>query len=238
MHASGPGGRTSRAAVLGLVAAAVLVAAVVGPWRPTGDGALSFLRVDPVAQPAPMEEPTSSPTPEVVPTPAGTSAWVSAIARVVVVLAAVALAVLLVVLVRRLLAALARRRPGERQEAPAGVALTLDPGDELAVPALRDAVATAADRIDESLPPGDAVIAAWVAVEQAAERSGIARDPAATATELTVAVLDASRADPAATRALLDLYLAARFSEHVLTPADVRAARTHLEVLAAGLGRR
>ncbi|WP_448062601.1 DUF4129 domain-containing protein [Cellulomonas hominis] len=237
MQASGPGRRSPRAAVLGLVAAAVLLAAVVGPWRPTGDGALSFLRADPIAQPVP-EEPTSSPTPEVVPAQTGTSAWVLAVTRVVIVLAAVALAVLLVLLVRRVLVALARRRPGERHEAPAGAALALDPSDELAVPALRDAVAAAADRIDESLPPGDAVIAAWVAVERAAERSGIIRDPAATATELTVAVLDASRADPVATRALLDLYLAARFSEHVLTPTDVRAARTHLEVLAAGLGDR
>ena len=75
------------------------------------------------------------------------------------------------------------------------------------------------------MPPGDAVIAAWVALEASAERSGLVRDRAQTATEFTVEVLDATRADPGATRALLDLYLAARYSEHVLTPARRRDRR-------------
>ena len=61
------------------------------------------------------------------------------------------------------------------------------------------------------------------------------RDPVATPTEFTVAVLDSTRADPAAIRALLALYLTARFSEHPITATDVDRVRESLRVLAAGL---
>jgi len=106
------------------------------------------------------------------------------------------------------------------------------------LPALAEGVEHARLALAEHVPPGDAVVAAWVALEHAAQRTGVVRDPAQTPTEFTVAVLDETRADPAATRSLLDLYLRARFSEHPLTAADVTAARAHLETLSTGVTRR
>ena len=143
------------------------------------------------------------------------------------------LARLLVPLVRRLLAA---RRSDPDAAAPSLGASEVTEAGLPATPALEDGVAAAMRLLDdERLPPGDAVIAAWVALEDAAARSGVTRTSAQTASEFTVQVLDATQADPAATRSLLDLYLAARFSEHVLTVQDVRGAREALVVLADGV---
>jgi hypothetical protein len=103
---------------------------------------------------------------------------------------------------------------------------------------MREGVRRAAQVLEDEVPPGDAVIAAWVALEASAERSGLVRDRAQTATEFTVEVLDATRADPGATRTLLALYLAARYSEHVLTPRDVDQARSSLAAIADDLTRR
>jgi hypothetical protein len=74
-----------------------------------------------------------------------------------------------------------------------------------------------------------------VALEQAAERCGVERDPASTATEFTVDVLGRTPADGAATRDLLALYLRARFGGAPLTAADVTAAHEALATLQAGL---
>lgn len=108
-------------------------------------------------------------------------------------------------------------------------------GDEPHLPTLARGVTDADAELRGRLRPTDAVIAAWVALERAAERSGVARDPAATPTEFTVAVLDRTPADPEATRALLGLYLRARFSGDYMTDTEVRAAADALHALAAGL---
>jgi hypothetical protein len=79
--------------------------------------------------------------------------------------------------------------------------------------------------------PADAVVAAWVALERAAARSGVPREPADTPTEFTVDVLDRTAADREATRTLLGLYLAARFGDDPLTARDVAAARAALAAL-------
>jgi len=104
------------------------------------------------------------------------------------------------------------------------------------LPALREAVAGADLLVRRHVPPTDAVIAAWVHLEQAAARSGVPRDRAQTPTEFTVAVLDRTPVDPAATRALLNLYLRARFGGERMTTSDVTAAVAALTVLAEGLG--
>lgn len=140
-------------------------------------------------------------------------------------------------LVRRIRAMRSRRAPHDVDEAVPDIGLAGDVLDS-ARPALREGVRRATQVLEDEVPPGDAVIAAWVALEASAELSGLVRDRAQTATEFTVEVLDATRADPDATRALLQLYLAARYSEHVLTPEDVARARESLAAIADDLGRR
>ncbi|MBO3094879.1 DUF4129 domain-containing protein [Cellulomonas dongxiuzhuiae] len=111
-------------------------------------------------------------------------------------------------------------------------------GDELsdtAVEVLREGVRAATRALEDDVPPGDAVIGAWVAVETAAARTGVVRDRAETASEFAVRVLGATRADPTATRELLTLYLAARFGAHGVDVDDVGRARDLLAVVGRGL---
>ena len=106
------------------------------------------------------------------------------------------------------------------------------------LPTLRAGVSTADEELRLARSPADAVIAAWVALEEAAARSGVVRDRAATPTEFTVAVLDSTPADPGATRSLLTLYLRARFGGEYMGPRDVALATEALRALAIGLGPR
>jgi len=100
---------------------------------------------------------------------------------------------------------------------------------------LREGIAEAWARLAEHREPTDAIQAAWVAVEDAAGRSGVPREPADTPTEFTVAVLDRTAVDPAAIRTLLGLYHRARFSTHGATADDVELAGRCLTTLAEGL---
>ncbi|MDQ2623668.1 MAG: DUF4129 domain-containing protein [Actinomycetota bacterium] len=100
---------------------------------------------------------------------------------------------------------------------------------------LREGIAEAWARLAEHREPTDAIQAAWVAVEDAAGRSGVPREASATPTEFTVAVLDRTAVDPAAIRTLLGLYHRARFSTHGATADDVELAGRCLSTLAEGL---
>ncbi|QGQ20655.1 DUF4129 domain-containing protein [Cellulomonas sp. JZ18] len=210
----------------------MLAAALAGPVR---------LTADPVA---PLELPTFSAPPQLPPPTAGPDrtvedappppAWLGDVVGALLTLVAVAA---LALLARWLL----RRRWWVRDGGPRDDDLDGAEGDvddTHVVAAMRAGVASAARALDDDVPPGDAVVAAWVAVEDAAASTGVVRDRAQTATEFTVDVLDGTRADPVATRALLDLYLAARFSAHAVTAADVVRARELLAAVGDGLARR
>jgi hypothetical protein len=217
-----------------LVVVAVVGSALAGPFRLAQRGGQTDVR----NRPQTFDTPTSTPDPAgpfyVVRAPAETHRWIY---LVVLVALALLLAVGFRLLVRWLRSLTARRAPyGDDVAEPAGE-LAGDVEDH-ATPALREGVRRAAQVLEDEVPPGDAVIAAWVALEASAERTGLVRDRAQTATEFTVEVLDATRADPGATRTLLELYLAARYSEHVLTTRDVDQARSSLAAIAVDLTRR
>ncbi|GCE77320.1 DUF4129 domain-containing protein [Cellulomonas biazotea] len=217
------------AAVLGVAAlavVAVLGAAVAGPWQVTGRATGWAGLPVPSIPPAPPPPRPDPPPPDGVATATGLPAWWVVLLGVLVAL----LVALLVVVGRRLLRSVwaARQAPAD-EGLPAGLVLGGDAQD--VTRALHEASRAAGRRLAEDLPPNDAVVAAWVALERAAAGSGLTRDPSQTATELTVAVLDATPADPAATRTLLRLYLTARFSEHPVTADDVAAARASLRAI-------
>lgn len=65
--------------------------------------------------------------------------------------------------------------------------------------------------------PRNAVVACWVAVEDAAERGGIDRDHAETSAEFTQRVLTRWSVDPGTIAELAALYREARFSRHPVT---------------------
>jgi hypothetical protein len=216
-----------------LVVVAVLGSALAGPFqlvqRNPIDIPFVVPSIDRTITPVPAD-----PTSGAERVPMETQRGLSLVALFVL---ALLLAVGLGLLVRWLRRMIAERRPYDGDVADPAAELGGDVQDH-ATPALREGVRRAAQVLEDEVPPGDAVIAAWVALEASAERSGLVRDRAQTATEFTVEVLDATRADPGATRTLLDLYLAARYSDHVLTARDVDAARSSLAAIAVDLTRR
>jgi hypothetical protein len=147
---------------------------------------------------------------------------------VAVVLALLAAASVIAWLVQRFARSRPRPHPPVTHEEGAAAA---DEPDEPELPVLRRGAADARRMLDEGSDPTDAIIAAWLTLERAAEGSGVTRRPSHTPTEFALLVLDRTRADPVATAGLLELYRRARFSRHPSGPADVAAAIRYLTVL-------
>ncbi|MFI7677673.1 DUF4129 domain-containing protein [Actinophytocola sp. NPDC049390] len=96
---------------------------------------------------------------------------------------------------------------------------------------LKDAVVQARDILArDGGRPRDAVIEAWVTLENAAEHT---RRPHETATEFTVALLAEEKADEAALRELRTLYQRARFGHGDVDPGSAARARAALERILA-----
>lgn len=110
-----------------------------------------------------------------------------------------------------------------------GEALSVD------ISSLATAVARADAHLAGIAEPGDAVIAAWVALEDEAALQGTGRDPAQTATEFTTVLLEHTPAPPDAVAVLRGLYHRARFTARPVTAEDVRSARVSLARIAREL---
>lgn len=203
----------------------VLAAAVRGPWRgqfDTPDEGGPIREFTPAAASA---GPFASTRPVPPPTGPPDLRWLLAV-LVVIVLAAVAFGLY------RLWLRFRRSDVFERETAPlGGVAMTLAAA-EPDLPVLRRGVDAALDLLAQHERPTDAIVAAWLALEESAADSGVPRAPAATPTEFTVDVLRRTTADPASTNGLLRLYHRARFSAAGAVPADVEEARAHLAAIA------
>jgi uncharacterized protein DUF4129 len=102
---------------------------------------------------------------------------------------------------------------------------------------LRSAIAAARRDLElrQSGPPSDAVVAAWLRLEQAAAESGAPRAPHQTPTEFTSALLAEHVADHAAVERLRGLYQRARFArDGAVTEADADEARFALGAILDG----
>ena len=99
------------------------------------------------------------------------------------------------------------------------------------MPALRTGIELALQVLDEQREPADAIVRAWLGLQETAEESGIVRRPAETPTEFTSRILSRAFADDRAIRTLLRLYLRTRFGDHPVTTDDVAAVRAALQEL-------
>ncbi len=216
--------------VLALLTLAVLASALAGPWTiTTSGGAVPAPQVS--VPPVALETPRTPPVPGTRHTPRQLDLrpvlWVG-----IVVLSAFAAWFARSLLARRV----PDVEPGIDEIGPDG-----DEADRGVVPhepsvaSLRAGLVEAAARLRQGGEPSDAVVASWVALEDAASRSGVRRDPAATPTEFALEVLGRTSADRDATRSLLARYERARFSGLPVTDDDVEGAAADLEVLAATL---
>jgi hypothetical protein len=134
---------------------------------------------------------------------------------------------------------LARRPPRETDGLQVVGPLTTPPPEpapapepEPEPPALRRGVEEALRLLDREHEPADAVLKAWLGLQQSAEDSGIVRAPAETPTEFTSRIMRHGFADDRPIRTLLTLYLRTRFGKHPVTAADVAGAREALAGLA------
>jgi len=156
--------------------------------------------------------------------------WLFDLLTVPVVLLAV---VLFLIVVRRLRLVRRRRRaraPARPRSAPPGSpARPAEEVGELGEELVRQAAA-----LDDG-EPRNAIVAAWVALEQAAARAGVRPDRSETPTEFAQRAAAAYRLDGDALARLADLYREARFSRHELTREHIAQARRSLGTLAHDL---
>jgi flagellar basal body-associated protein FliL len=173
---------------------------------------------------------TSSPAP--VPTAGhGTPVWLIVVLWILV---AAAVAALLWLLAKKL----PRPRPKTAEAiADAGPLADDDTGvafeDEVEpdAPAVRRGIAQALAILGSEREPGDAIVKAWLGLEESAEDAGINRRPAETPTEFTSRMLGRVTSDTSSVNTILRLYLRVRFGDHPASSSDVEQARTALQHL-------
>ncbi|AMM19067.1 hypothetical protein AX769_01595 [Frondihabitans sp. PAMC 28766] len=206
-------------------------AALAGPlhfggprWLPNG-----IASRPPVAQTQPPAS-FSTPTPK----PPTTLHSVPNLGWLAIVIGAVVVAFAVYLLVRWLLR---RQRdsavatPGDLNEAGDLETLPDEPSIETSMPYLRRGLQRALDVLDGSRRPTDAIIEAWLGLQEAAEDAGFQRQSAETPTEFTTRILRQVDVDPTALATLRRLYLAVRFGDRTGTDADVAEARAALLIL-------
>ena len=174
----------------------------------------------------PVDSPVPQPTASRLPDPTASLGFDTKPLLLGLVIALVA--VVAALLVRRLLRA---RRPrvtalpaGTIGEGIDDVRVALQP----AAPVLRRAFADAIDALHSERRPADAIVAAWLALQDAAAESGVRRAPAETPTEFTARILARVPADGPAITVLLDSYQDVRFGEHAPTSDDLARVRRAL----------
>jgi hypothetical protein len=178
------------------------------------------------------DDETSTPSPESISPPMDTEVDGSATAGSLLVILITLIVVAVVGVISLLISLdLFRRRRRRR-----GVGPTIDApdvaDDHANPPAIL--VRRASEALDElrdhaNRPPGDAVIAAWLRLERAAEDSGVPRQGHQTATEFTGDLLRRYRVDEGAAGTLKHVYQRARFGTAEVTAADARTATEALE---------
>jgi hypothetical protein len=105
------------------------------------------------------------------------------------------------------------------------------PETEADLPTLHRGLLRAADVLETSREPRDAIVRAWLGLQEAAEDSGLRRRPSETPTEFTTRVFSSIDADALAAAALLTVYLRVRFRSIPATDDDVLAARSAIQRL-------
>jgi Domain of unknown function (DUF4129) len=133
---------------------------------------------------------------------------------------------------------LTRRVPRSRSgDVGKSAVLTASPAEvvpepEPEAPVIRRGVEQALRLLDEDREPADAIMRAWLGLQQTAEDSGMVRAAAETPTEFTSRIMGRVFADDSAIKTLLGLYLRTRFGDHPVIAADVATAREALQGLA------
>ncbi|MGH8918196.1 MAG: DUF4129 domain-containing protein [Actinomycetes bacterium] len=223
-----------RRGALALAALLLLVLAVLGA-RTTPTGTVAAVPPAPVvvtteAQPTPGAQPRPLPEQPLEADPVQPDRTVQ---RVVAALALLGLAALVGYALWRFTRTFVSRRPA-RRAGPSGSTEAAVPAPDIDVAA---AVAAAEQQLTERADglPADAIIAAWLALEDAAAGAGMARQRHQTPTEFTMDVLTIELVDAAALDELRRCYQRARFGTEPATDDDIATAVAALRHLRQSL---
>lgn len=215
-----------------LLAMVVLAAAATTPWTASTPELPAILPSNPARFPSAPAQPTTAATAPPTDVLDDTSRDILAIVAIILLVAL--LAWIGVALGRRLQDRYAPEPETPRTTTTGEPAVTAAP--DVVTAQLKDRVQQALTAVDQARAvPRDAVVAAWVALEDAAAAHGTTRDPAHTPTEFTTAVLAATPAPAADIATLRGLYQRARFTSHPVTDDDVTTARRALSGIAHAL---
>lgn len=186
---------------------------------------------------APIEEP--SPMPSMTPAePDPTSDAVAAVIGTIFFALLAAVVLVIIVLVVRALVRAWRDRPLRISDGiEVGAALEGQPQPaepEAAAPAIRRGIAGALRMIDDRPVPNDAIIAAWLGLEESAADVGITRGLSETPSEFALRIMTQRASITDAARELLRLYERVRFGGYVAQESDRDAARASLQCIEEG----
>lgn len=215
--------------VIVLFLMAILAASVAGHPR------IAASREAPGPLPLPQVEPTRIPTtsPSSLDTGDGELALLI-IGIVLAVLVSSLLVLGLILLARRLVQAW-RDRPLRRQDAAetdvevAATELLADAVPD--APTIRRGISAARTMIERHNAPGDAIIAAWVGLEETAADSGVGRGRSETPSEFTLRILLHRPGIDGPVHSLLALYERVRFGGHVASEQDRKEAADALRAI-------
>lgn len=188
---------------------------------------------------APMPE-TSQGEASAFPTPsdgAPGNPVVVVIATVLGILIGLFLLVLLIRLIVRVLKELWRRRALESREGSEighGEPVAPAPVPPVDAPAVRDGILGAIEILDSHGTPSDAIVAAWVGLEESAQRTGMERAVSETPGEFALRVVGSRPGIGGDLRDLLRLYEGVRFADRVSDESDRARARELLERIHRG----
>lgn len=225
------------AAVAGLFGLLMFAAAMQGAPQFSSNGTQST---------SPPPEEVLLPAPTATGTPPPAEPWQdSVVAQIlgvvfglVLALAVLALVVVIARQLIRLLVRLWRDRPlALRDVAAAGAdGLPAPPESPADAGAIRRGVADALRTVLERPEPGDAIVAAWIGLEESATDAGYGRAPTETPAEFTSRVIGARRGIAEEAVILQDLYERVRFGGLAAGEADRRRAAEALRGIKAGWG--
>jgi len=212
--------------VVVLFAASVQGAPTIDPWEMS----------PPSDSPAAVPPPSGTPSPEPLPEPVDDIAT-TVIAVVLVVLGVAILLLLGYLLVRALIRAW-RDRP-LRARSGGDAAHDLDDldapaEDDAAAPVIRRGIVGALRSIDSGVTPADAIIAAWVGLEESAADAGLTRGMSETPSEFALRIITRRAGITGAAEDLLRLYERVRFGGYAAGEADRALARAALGTIEEG----
>lgn len=213
--------------VVGLFVVVMIAAAIQGPPQ--------FRPAEPLpagtAEPLPSSEPGATGAPEPIEIDSTNAAVVQVLAAILLVLVAAGIIALLVIFTRALLRAW-RDRPLARRDAGAVASevgeLGSAPEPEVAVAVMQRGIAGALVQIDDRIGASDAIIAAWIGLEESAADAGVSRAMTETPGEFVVRVIALRPGAAGEAAALLRLYESVRFGARSADEHDRASARNAL----------